>query len=78
MKRLLILMILGMLLGSTAGCKFWDCLWHGPAYRQPCQPVAGPCATPCTPPCNSCTSGPAIPAATPGPITYTSPVGPTQ
>ena len=34
MKRLLILTVLGMLLGSAAGCRFWDCLWRGPACQH--------------------------------------------
>ena len=70
MKRLLILMVLGTLLSSAVGCKFWDCLWKGPSYRQPCPPGAVSCPPACPPACNSCDTGPAI--TTPGPIGYQS------
>jgi hypothetical protein len=78
MKRLLILTAVGVLLCSTSGCRFWDCLWRGPSCRQPCAPVTGPCATPYAPSCNSCESGPAMSTTTPGPITTYSPTAPTQ
>jgi hypothetical protein len=66
MKRLLILMLVGIVLLGASGCKFWECLWHGPP--QPCQqPVtcAPPCATlgpaSC---CDGCVSG--CPGGCPG------------
>jgi hypothetical protein len=61
MKRLLLLAVLGMLLGSAAGCRFWDCLWHGPAYRQPCPPAVA-CPSPCPPSCAPCDAGVGVPA----------------
>ena len=36
MKKLLILMIVGVVLLGPSGCTFWNCLWHG-GPPQPCQ-----------------------------------------
>ena len=36
MKRLLILMLVGIVLLVAPGCTFWNCLWHGgPPCQQP-------------------------------------------
>jgi hypothetical protein len=64
MKRLLILAVFGMLLGSAAGCRFWDCLWHGPAYQQPCPPAVT-CPSPCGSSCGPCEAGVSVPAVAP-------------
>ena len=69
MKRLLVLTILGMLLSGMAGCRFMECLWRGPAYRQTTAPAvtyANPCPT--YNPCDPCAGAP---VATPGPATFT-------
>ena len=69
MKRLLILTLSGMLLGGLAGCRFWECLWRGPAC--PCQQQQAPVVTcpgqcPTYSPCESpCSGAPTI--VTPGP-----------
>ncbi len=64
MKRLLILMAVGMLLSSVAGCRFLECLWRGPACRQ-----TAPCASPCPTytPCDPCAGTTVV---TPGPEAY--------
>ncbi len=69
MKRLLILTAIGTLVLGVAGCRFWNCLWRGPAY-QTVQPAAIVCPTPCPPssPCDPYSGAPAI--VTPGPETY--------
>jgi hypothetical protein len=82
MKKFLILILLGIVLAAAPGCRFWECLWHGPP--QPCQqPVtcAPPCATlgpsSCCDPCLGTGPGVASPAvgptvvpSGPGPETY--------
>lgn len=48
MKRLLILMVFGMMWSNLSGC----CLWRGPACQQcppPAVTYAPPCAAPCQP-----------------------------
>jgi hypothetical protein len=71
MKRLLIVTAIGMLLASTAGCRFWNCLWRGPAYQQQCQPATVACPSTCVPSCNPCDSGAAVSTVTPGPVPFT-------
>jgi hypothetical protein len=68
MKRLLILMIFGMMWSGWAGCHCCDSLWRGPACQQ-CPPPAVTYGAPCQPaaPCNPC---PGAPVVTPGPETY--------
>jgi hypothetical protein len=68
MKRLLILLIFGMMGSCLAGCHFWECLWRGPACQQ-CPPPAVTYGAPCQPaaPCNTCAGAPVV---TPGPETY--------
>ena len=40
MKKLLILMVLGLMLGGMAGCRFMECMWRGgPPAQQTCQPA---------------------------------------
>jgi hypothetical protein len=68
MKKLLILTILGLLLGGTAGCRFMECLWRGGPPQQPCQPAAVvPCqpACPTASACDPCGGAPAT--VVPGP-----------
>ncbi|MBN1394853.1 MAG: hypothetical protein JW959_07510 [Pirellulales bacterium] len=69
MKNIMILTAIGTLLIGVSGCRFWNCLWRGPAY-QTCQPTAIACppACPTTNPCDPCSSAPA--SYTPGPETY--------
>ncbi len=64
MKRLLILAVLGMLLGSAAGCRCCESLWHGPAYQQPCPPTVT-CPSPCASPCGPCEAGASVPVMAP-------------
>jgi hypothetical protein len=78
MKRLLILTILGVVLASTPGCKFWDCLWRGPQYRNcPQQTVpCNPCPTyyPCDAnPCCGMSGATAAPTATLAPTSTVAP-----
>lgn len=63
MKRLLVLVTLGLLLGSAAGCNCWE-RWF--RRGDACAPVmyGNPCAPACNP-CDSCTTG-----AVPGPESY--------
>jgi hypothetical protein len=65
MKRLMMLVIVGALLGGAAGCRFLECLFRG----GPCQQTTAPCANPCptySNPCDPCAGGaPAM--MTPGP-----------
>ena len=61
MKRLLVLMVLGVLTAGAVGCRSCDWLWRGSAVQrgEPAVPMMGccpevcdPCATtvaPCTP-----------------------------
>ena len=66
MKKLLILTAVGTLLLGVSGCRFWNCLWRGPAY----QTVTPACPTVC-PPSNPCDpSYGATGAVMPGPETY--------
>ena len=69
MKKLLILMVLGLMLGGMAGCRFMDCLWRGgPPAQQTCQPTgAVVCPNTCQPTnaCDPCGGGTTV--TTPGP-----------
>ena len=79
MKRVLILLMFGMLLGAVAGCRIgecWNYAWNSrfpPRQQQqqavvvgqPCV-VSDSCCTPCGAPCNApCNVAPAI---TPNPV----------
>jgi hypothetical protein len=70
MKRLLILTAVVMLLGSSMGCRFWNCLWRGPAQQQ--QQAAVVCPSPCmtSSSCSPCDSGATVTTVTPSPVTY--------
>lgn len=46
MKRLLILTVLGALLTGATGCRFFECLFRGPACHQTTAPAVS-YATPC-------------------------------
>jgi hypothetical protein len=72
MKKLMTLMVLGMLLGNTAGCRIAECwryAWNSRFHPQqqqaavygPCV-VTDPCCNPCPSPCN------AAPVITPSPM----------
>jgi hypothetical protein len=67
MKRLLLLTVMGLLLGSLAGCRFMECLFRGPACQQPAPAVN--CGNPCTTynPCDPCAGTTVV---TPGPEAY--------
>jgi hypothetical protein len=69
MKRLLILTVLGALLSGAAGCRFFDCLFRGPACQQAAAPAVtytNPCPTYGNP-CDPCAGAPSAPVMTPGP-----------
>jgi hypothetical protein len=74
MKRLLILMLVGIVLLGASGCRFWECLWHGPP--QPCQQPVN-CAPPCTSLGNPCFDGCASGCPGGGPGGVAPAVGPT-
>lgn len=78
MKRLLTLMMFGMLLGSMTGCRVCDCwrqAWNSRFHPQqqqqavivsePCV-VTDSCSTPCGSPCGS--GGGVTTVVTPGPV----------
>lgn len=67
MKRLLVIAVVGMLLGSTSGCRFWNCLWRGPAQQQ-CAPAAIAYPSPCATTCSPCDTGATVTTSTPGPV----------
>ena len=76
MKKLMVLTVFGMLLGSTAGCRIGECwreAWNSRFRPQPQQTVVvsepcvvtdscNPCASPCASPCAT------TPMIAPGPV----------
>jgi hypothetical protein len=77
MKRLMVLMIFGMLFGSATGCRIGECwryAWNSRfpprqnvVVTEPCV-VSDPCCDPCSSPCSSpCSTTPMI---TPGPASH--------
>lgn len=73
MKRLLILAAVAALLSTSAGCRFWNCLWHGKPQQQQAAVV---CPSPCVSPCNPCETGATVTTVTPGPVTFQQPATP--
>ena len=74
MKRLMILVVLGLLVSSTAGCRIGECwkyAWNSrfPRQQQQTVVVADPCVMvdPCSDPCSSaCAPCGAAPMVVPG------------
>jgi hypothetical protein len=77
MRKLLTLMILGLLLGSMTGCRIGQCwreAWNSRFHPQPQQTVicsdpcvvSDSCASPCGTACSPCSGG-GMPVITTGP-----------
>jgi hypothetical protein len=65
MKRMLILTAAAMILSGTAGCRFCECLFRGPACRQAAPVATCPSPCPTVSSCDPCATAPAL--VTPGP-----------